>query len=153
MNVRSPTETEIRSFFEHKQFAHVKQDGGRQVIDFDHDYWLLFSEEGEPMCLVSFSPRSSICLEAHPFMLKEYRLKFARLCVGAAFTWFTNMGFHKMVVEVPENMPALVNFAKRFGFIEEGINRESLKKDGEIFNRVCLGITAPEMTDYIREAA
>lgn len=153
MNIKTPTEAEVRSFYKHPQFSHVKQDGGVQILDMENHYWLLFMEEGEPIGLGNFVPRSSICLEAHPFMFKQYRRKFAVLCVGASFAWFKSMRFHKMVVEIPENMPGLVNFAKRFGFTEEGINRESVKKNGKILDRICLGITVPEMANYLQEAA
>jgi len=82
-------------------------------------------------------------------MFKEFRLKYARLCVGASYSWVLDGQFEKLVVEIPKNMPRLVNFAKRFGFIEEGINRKSVKQGGKLLDRICLGITAPEMQDYL----
>ena len=54
-------------------------------------------------------------------------------------------------MQIPSDRPELVNFAKHHGFIEEGINRDSVMKEGKIMNIIQLGITKSEIAS--RKAA
>jgi hypothetical protein len=68
-----------------------------------------------------------------------------------ALQFFLETGKNKIIVQIPSDRPELVNFAKHHGFIEEGINRESVMKQGKIMNIIQLGITKREISS--RKAA
>ena len=52
--------------------------------------------------------------------------------------------FHRLTVEVPEYMHALIRHAKRLGFAEEGRKREGWKHDGRWADVVVMGIVSEE---------
>ena len=122
--------------------------------DFEPDMnqvWLLFEDDEDIIGIFNFTHITSICFEMHPMIYKKYRLKYARQCMDWAFMFFLETDKNKIIVQIPSDRPELVNFAKHHGFIEEGINRDSVMKEGKIMNIIQLGITKSEIAS--RKAA
>ena len=113
--------------------------------------WLLFEDNDDIIGIFNFTHITSICFEMHPMIYKKYRLKYARQCMALAFMFFLETDKNKIIVQIPSDRPELVNFAKHHGFIEEGINRDSVMKEGKIMNIIQLGITKSEIAS--RKAA
>ena len=57
---------------------------------------------------------------------------------------------NKVISIIPENQKKVYNFAKKVGFIDEGVNRHSYKRDGNIYDQWYLGITRNEIEDYLK---
>jgi hypothetical protein len=153
MRVRLASAEEIKSVVLHPEFLPLLTEDGFSG-EFEPDMaeiWLLFEDEGEIVGLFNFTHVTSICLEMHPMIFKQYRLKYARECMSWALQFFLETGKNKIIVQIPSDRPELVNFAKHHGFIEEGINRESVMKQGKIMNIIQLGITKREISS--RKAA
>ena len=147
MNVRAASIDEIKSVVLHPEFIPLlAEDGFSGEFEPDvSEIWLLFTDLDEIVGLFNFSTVTNICMELHPMVFKKYRLQYARECMRWAFDFFLSMDGHKLIVQIPEDRPELVNFAKNHGFIEEGINRNSLMKQGKIMNIIQLGITKHEI--------
>ena len=151
MNVRPATEMEVRWVLLNPEFFPFISDGIAPIdvtVDMS-EVWMLFYEGNEIVGLFNFHKITRICWEMHPMVFKKFRLKYARDCIKWAFRWF--MG-HKLIVRIPENRPELLNFAKKSGFVREGINRESLMQNGAIINIIHLGITKDEINSYLEAA-
>ncbi len=141
MIARQPTLDEVETFYNHPDFAFL-DDGGEMVFDLFGEFWLVFEENDKLIALYNLKPRTNICMEGHILVFKEFRRDYAVVTMGAALTWFCSLGFHKLVVEIPVALPKVINFVKRFGFVQEGFNVQSIRVDGQYYDRVCLGITA-----------
>ncbi len=57
---------------------------------------------------------------------------------------FSGLNLSKLNCEALENNPAVINLYKKFGFIEEGIRRKNIIKDGKRLDVVLLGILKEE---------
>ena len=143
MKVHAATSDEIKSVVLHPEFIPLlAEDGFNGEFEPDmSEIWLLFTDLDEIIGLFNFSTVTNICMELHPMVFKKHRLQYARECMGWVFEFFLGLDKHKIIVHIPEDRPELVNFAKNHGFIEEGINRDSLMKQGKIMNIIQLGIT------------
>lgn len=147
MNVRTATAEEIKeAVLSPDILPMLVEDGFCGEYDPDmNQVWLLFEDDGDIIGIFNFTHITSICFEMHPIIYKKYRLKYARQCMEWAFMFFLETDKNKIIVQIPEDRPELVNFAKNHGFIEEGINRNSLMKQGKIMNIIQLGITKHEI--------
>ena len=147
MNVRTATAEEIKeAVLSPDILPMLVEDGFCGEYDPDmNQVWLLFEDDGDIIGIFNFTHITSICFEMHPIIYKKYRLKYARQCMEWAFMFFLETDKNKIIVQIPEDRPELVNFAKHHGFIEEGINRDSLMKQGKIMNIIQLGITKHEI--------
>ena len=147
MKVRAASADEIKNVVLHPEFIPLlAEDGFNGKFEPDmSEIWLLFTDLDETVGLFNFSPVTNICMELHPMVFKKHRLQYARQCMYWALDFFLGLGKNKIIVHIPENRPELVNFAKHHGFIEEGVNRESLMQQGTIMNIIQLGITKHEI--------
>lgn len=85
-------------------------------------------------------------LKLHPYMIKEYR-KHSRTLVKRVLSIFlkTPDFINKLVVEIPFHRRIVYNVAKKIGFIDEGINRQSFLKNGVYHDQWNLGLTKNEV--------
>lgn len=91
-----------------------------------------------------FVHSNTASVEYHPIVLKEHR-KRAREFVKQGIRWlFANTRYYKINAEVPGCVMTTINFMKKCGFTEEGIKRQSYRRDGELYSLHCLGITREE---------
>tara|TARA_R110000822_G_scaffold102088_2_gene228412 strand:+ start:184 stop:645 length:462 start_codon:yes stop_codon:yes gene_type:complete len=153
MRVRLATAEEIKEVVSSPDLLPMLVEDGFSG-DFEPDMnqvWLLFEDDEDIIGIFNFTHITSICFEMHPMIYKKYRLKYARQCMDWAFMFFLETDKNKIIVQIPSDRPELVNFAKHHGFVEEGINRDSVMKEGKIMNIIQLGITKSEIAS--RKAA
>lgn len=112
--------------------------------------WLLCFDDNKivGMILVHFDTNSSLMM--HPYLLAKYRHK-GRDMMSAFYKWFLTLAdqVHKLNVSIPITQRKVINFAKKVGFKQEGINRESYMKDGQYYDQIILGLTRPEIEGLI----
>lgn len=89
-------------------------------------------------------------LKIHPCLAKEYR-PLIRDVFKALFMWFVALPelVNKMVVSIPFTRQIVYNTARKIGFIDEGINRESFLKGGVFHDQWNLGLTRKEIKDLL----
>ena len=56
---------------------------------------------------------------------------------------------HKLICKIPVTYIDVYKFTKKTGFIDEGIDRESIIKNGNILDRYMLGITMTEIKKWV----
>lgn len=87
-------------------------------------------------------------MQIHAHVLPQFREEYAMATGRAILKWFLeHTEYLKVVAEIPTCFPDVLKFTKKFGFKEEGCNRQSLMKDGELVDQVWLGITRSEIEE------
>lgn len=95
----------------------------------------------------SLASRNSIEIDIHAQILPKYRKEYA-LPSGYAILQWIYMQFPqclKLTAQIPFKYPNVKAFALSIGFTIEGINRQSYRKHGEVFDQWHLGITREEI--------
>ena len=109
------------------------------------------NDNGEIIGLWQLFPRNSTTFEVHCNLLKKHRglkKEFGRLL----FEWFVNKSpasAQKLFAEIPVIYDEVYNYAKSFGFRDEGVNRKSIKKRGEIVDQYIIGLTRDDAKEYL----
>ena len=115
--------------------------------------WLTVDNEQETVAAYNFHVINAITLQMHVHVLPFFRLKYAREATKAALSWIVSQapkGFAKIVIFIPSVYPKVVNFAKKFGFKVEGINTKSDMVGGVICDRVMVGSTFTEISEWLQ---
>jgi len=82
----------------------------------------------------------------HINILKQYRSKYSTIAgLNCMDYMLYNTEFNKFNTEVPVIYPNVINYLKRFGFKNEGINRLSINKNNMIVDQKSFGITREEL--------
>lgn len=113
--------------------------------------WLLVKEEDKIIGLILLHHDNSTTLKFHPYMMKEFFSK-SREMMKEFYKWLlenTPDLINKVIVSIPDNQKKTYNFAKKVGFQDEGFNRESYRKNGEIHGLFNLGITRQEASQWV----
>lgn len=127
-------------------WPHIHEDGPTEPAPFDHEglIWAVVLDDG-PIGVFLAHQRTFVCYEMHTCLLPE---TWGRRASEAAQLFLTFMfcqgGCQKIVTNVPAYNRHALRFAKANGMKEEGINRASYLKDGELIDQVMLGITYKE---------
>ena len=137
-------------------FRTVSDDGmssGDFTPEVNDECWLITEAESTPVAAYNFHALNSITLQMHVHVLPLFRLSHAREATKAALSWIVSnspAGFAKVVIFIPSVYPKVVNFAKKFGFKVEGINTNSDMVGGAICDRVMIGSTFTEISEWLR---
>ena len=137
----------VRSILAHPAiWPHIHDDGAQEPnpVDAKALYWLLVSDE-EPAGVFLLHPHNLVCYEVHTCLLPrvwgEQAVHATQLCRA----WmFEHTRCQKIVTNVPQKNLLALRFAKRCGMTQEGINRKSYLKDGELQDQYVLGLTKQE---------
>lgn len=127
-------------------FKHVRDDGVMACEPIDHDafYWMML-DDGEPAGVFLVHAHNSICYEMHTSILPrawgDKSADGAQMLLAWAFNTTPCM---KMITAVPAYNRAALRFAKAGGMVEEGNNRSSYLRNGELVDQIMLGITKQE---------
>ena len=84
----------------------------------------------------------------HAHVLKKFREKYAVEAGWAMMWWMNNhlpVRVRKIIAEIPTVHQDVYHYTKKFGFIDEGVNRKSILIDGEVVDQYYLGITREEI--------
>lgn len=127
-------------------WPHIHDDGAIECAPTDHDnfYWMLVSD-GAPAGVFLLHAHNLVCYEVHTCLLPRIwgdgALQAARLCRA----WmFENTPCQKLITNVPAYNVVALRFARRCGFTQEGVNRQSFLRNGELLDQHVLGLTKKE---------
>jgi len=98
-------------------------------------------------------PLNSTSLQIHIHMLDEHRVKYAYDSGAMIIYWFVNQcheTINKLVAEIPVIYQDVYHFTQKFGFQNEGINRDSYRKNGKIYSQYRLGLTRKEAKTWLQ---
>ncbi len=143
----------VESFMFHPDlWDRSSEDGSEQAI---HDgyltapqcYFLLVKCESRPVGMMVCHEGLSKTVEIHIKVKPEDRKAHAVSVGDASLIWLMeNTAFNKVITWVPEIYPAVRAFCKRkYGFIEEGCNRQSFNKGGKMVDMYLYGLTRKEI--------
>ncbi len=106
----------------------------------------------ETVGLFRFHRITSVCLQVHIYILPEFRKKYAMDSAKQALAWVIKdvMGLQKIIAYCPEYYQNVYAFMKKFGFRNEGFNRESRKVGGNLYGQYLLGLTKSEFDEAMR---
>lgn len=91
--------------------------------------------------IATYIKSSPIVYRAHFQVLPEYRKEYALDFALSSVEWMKeNTSAEKLVAEIPEYHPNVIGFAHKTGFVVEGINTQSIKKDGKLYNQFYMGL-------------
>lgn len=113
------------------------------VID---EIWLKVHQNHQIIGLYRFHRMTSICLQVHAHILPKFRKKYSLHSAKLALAWVIKdvVGLQKIIAYCPEKYKNVYAFLKKFGFEDEGFNRESWRVGGKIYGQYLLGLTKSE---------
>ena len=111
--------------------------------------WFIYSNDDIDVGMLFVSNDSSTAINFHPYIMPEHKGS-GRKMVVEFFEWFIRnipAKVNKINVKVPIIHKTVYNFAKKVGFIDEGVDRMSYTKNGEVCDRYALGLTRSEIME------
>ena len=146
--VRAKSHKEVEEVIKDPElFARIAEDG---ISDFKVDMsncYLLMKKDDITIGVWCLYPSNRSTLNVHCNILKEYRNHGAE-CRDLFLDWFRNecpKHYVKLNAEIPMIYPEVYYYTKKAGFQDEGINRQSICKDGVMVDQWRLGITREEV--------
>ena len=146
---RSEDKDEIEQIVKDPEiFARISEDGhdiDSYNISMDNCYLLVCLDE-RAIGVWCLHPANSSTLMIHLNMLKEFR-NYGKEAGALIVQWFVEtcpQQYQKMNAEIPMTYPEVYHFTKNQGMVDEGINRKSIMKAGELVDQWLLGITRKE---------
>jgi RimJ/RimL family protein N-acetyltransferase len=131
---------------------------GSNIDDFsadcDGECWVLMTVDNDVIGAYNLHPHNSVTLEIHAHVLPEYRNAYSGDTGTAILQWFLDNSpnkYEKIIAQIPVIYDNVKRFTCSFGFQEEGVNRLSYKKNGNIIDQWLLGITRTEIEDFLHE--
>lgn len=128
------------------------QDVGSQEFDVNADCWVSMMVDDKCIGVYNMHPLNSATLEAHAHILPEYRKAHSNNSIVKMFEWILNECpemYQKFIVNIPSIYPNVKRFCLRNGFTNEGVNRLSHRKNGDLCDIHMLGITKPEIERFL----
>lgn len=139
----------------------ISEDGASKEFYFpkcnENHIWVLIKDHEEIIGAIYLHKQTSISIQFHPSLLKEYRNKKYEV-INMFYEWFLeniNSDINKINVNIPTCFSSIVKFAENVGFKKEGVNYQSYMKYGKYQDLQNLGITRKEIIQFIsfKEAA
>lgn len=134
----------------------VAEDGQKKdefKADCSGECWLLMMSGTEFIGAYNLHSHNRITVEIHAHVLPIHRKKHSYDTGIAALSWIIeNTKYKKVVASIPVIYKNVKRFTCSFGFKEEGINRKSYLKCGEVVDQYLLGITRDEILTTLQEA-
>ena len=153
MNVRRATVSDnetIKGIYADKSvWPFVTDDGALdiQAINFTDAlnnqgvYFIIVEDNNKPVGIFLFNPWNTVCYEMHSAVLPEYRGQGSMEAARLAGMWmFSNTLCQKLVTQIPVTNYAAHALAKVGGMVQEGINRKSFLKNGNLIDQYIYGI-------------
>ena len=137
-------------------FSRIAEDGiepWEYEIPIDgHQCYMMIYADNEPVGVWNLYPVNTSTLNIHCNILKQHRIhamEAGRLIVH----WFAHNApkqYVKLNAEIPQIYPDVYHFTKKFGFQDEGMNRNSIMKFGKIVDQWRLGLTKQEAIEFLK---
>ena len=129
-------------------WPHVRDDGAGECDPVDHDgfHWMRVDlDDGTAGGVFLVHALNSYCYEMHTCLLPRMWGPEAARAAQMLLEWaFDETQCQKMVTNVPAYNRAALRFARAGGMVQEGVNRASFMRDGELVDLINLGITKQE---------
>jgi len=124
----------------------AEEGSGAFEPDMDRNVWLAMLVP-EIVGIYQIERINGITAQIHANVLPEYRKRYSKDTGWAALGWVMDNlpEIHKLIAVIPVIYPNVRDFTCSFGFVEEGLNRQSYQKNGAIHDQWILGITRPEI--------
>lgn len=91
-------------------------------------------------------------IQIHAHVKKEHRDTYSYVCGVGILNYFYNelSQYSKLIAEIPTIYTDVYKYTKKFGFADEGINRMSYEKNGNIVDQYRLGTTRKEVKAWLQ---
>jgi RimJ/RimL family protein N-acetyltransferase len=107
--------------------------------------WLISSDDNGFVGIWNVYPTNKVTLKIHPMVPKDVRGKRAYKSAKEVLRWiFANTNYEKITCEIPVIYRNVKLFAMACGMKEEGLNRKSYRKNGEVVDQWHLGVLKQE---------
>lgn len=148
---------EVEAIFKDPElFERIAEDGIKPedyVVPFDdHQKYLMIMNGDDVIGVWSLYPTNRTTLRIHCNILMPFR-EHGKEAGLRVLQWFVDecpRQYQKLNAEIPVIYPEVYHFTKNFGFHDEGINRKSILKKGEIVDQYRLGITRDEVAELLK---
>lgn len=130
-----------------ENWRYVRDDGSPPVSAYyppmnESIYWLEASEsQYETLGVFMAHPLNSVCYEVHICLIKEARGMAMDACRMARDWMFNNTPAERLVANIVPHNHLAIRLAKKAGFTEFGLNKNSRKVDGILYDEVMLGVS------------
>ena len=148
---RSEDQQEIEGIIKDAElFSRIAEDGHEADsynVSMDNCYMLILKDE-DVIGVWWLYPANASTLNIHCNILKEHR-EHGKEAGRLILKWFVEEcpeQYQKLNAEIPMIYPEVYHYTKNQGLIDEGINRLSIMKNGELVDQWRLGITRAEVT-------
>ena len=138
-------------------FDRIAEDGHdleEYEIPFDgHQRYMMIMLDDETIGVWNLYPTNTVSLNIHCNILKDHR-KYGKEAAKLILEWFVNdcpEQYQKLNAEIPVVYPEVYHFTKGFGLKDEGINRLSIMKNGELVDQYRLGVTRNEVKAFLED--
>jgi RimJ/RimL family protein N-acetyltransferase len=120
--------------------------------EFTSKVWFDFILENEEKAgLIAVEKLNPCSIEIHPYLFPEFEKKgFGKKMMNEFFKFFLESASPEVIkinCKIAKCFNSTYKFAKKVGFIDEGVDRESFKKYGSVWDQNCLGITRKEIEE------
>ena len=119
----------------------------------ESECWLLMMDDKEFVGMYNLHAHTSVMVEIHAHVLPKYRAKYSQATGTTVLQWIIDeTKYEKVIAVIPTIYENVKRFTCSFGFKEEGVNRHSYMKNGEIVDQWLLGITRDEILTTLNES-
>jgi len=135
-------------------FERIAEDGQGDdyKTPFDgHQRYMMIMKEDQAIGVWNLYPVNTVTLNIHCNLLKNHRGYGVEASV-LILEWFLTdcpKQYEKLNAEIPVIYPEVYYHTKKFGFQDEGINRQSIMKNGVLVDQWRLGATKPEVREFM----
>lgn len=108
--------------------------------------WLLCTVNDEKIGVIYVHNESLCAISIHPYMKEKHKSKGRKMML-MFFKWFNSLPpeLCKVNITIPSDRKIVYNFAKKLGFKDEGVSRDSVKRNGVVCDQYLLGLTRKEI--------
>lgn len=127
-------------------WPHIHDDGAADWEPVDHDamHWMLVSDP-EPVGVFLVHAQNSTTCEMHTCLLPcIWGVKAGAAAQMLAAWVFRETNWRKLNTRVPAYNRLALRFARAGGMTQEGVDRASFLRNGELIDQIMLGITKEE---------
>ena len=105
--------------------------------------WVIVRDYDKIQGIAYIEQQTTSTVLFHPYLLGDKG--GGRAMIKSVLKWLFDKELHKVNVSIPIIYQSTINTAKKLGFIDEGLNRESFLKDGIYHDQQLFGMTREEM--------
>lgn len=95
----------------------------------DQDIYLMAHASGELVGCTYFEVLNGYELEMHPYVLPQHRKQHSYEAVKSCIDWAFGQQVKRILVQIPDDFPRVIAFAKRMGFKDIGNNTLEMRLD------------------------